>query len=184
MVNFINQQRSLNNPCQFPDAEFYVDGFVSGARLTSLYKTSSYIRARAEGFSYISIAAWDSNIQAYIPRDAGLRLIVTGGADSTNDDFVEWYLGNTHPSETDFVYKASDLAVKATADAIRSKSGTSDLIRWDYSSGFKSAIDSIYKGNDTRNTTAYASDLAEGATAASKGKEITGTIPLARGCEF
>ena len=45
-------------------------------------------------------------------------------------------------------YIAKDTALTATADAIRSKTGTSDPITWDETAGFSGAVNAIPEGED------------------------------------
>ena len=72
-----------------------------------------------------------------------------------------------------------DAALTATANAIRTKSGSQSPIEFDHNTGFKSAVDAIPSGGgpDLSSDTVTAGTLLEGVTAHdASGDAITGTM--------
>lgn len=188
-MNFINQQYSLNDTIEFVEFDYQVTGSAGTFRFTELkwyYYTGSRVWAfRAYRGSYaLTLASWNSSRQAYVPNDEGKELIITGGSDANNPDFVAWFTANAAPAADDFIYKVHKEQLVQTANAIRKKRGTTDEMWFDEYDGFYSAISNIYIGNDTRNATAFPTDIAFGQTAFAGGNELTGTITNARGVNF
>ena len=191
MSSIVNKQLSINDTIDVPSADnlysFNVGGYAGGFVFDRIGWESSYtswIDLNARNSSgYTELASY------YIPNgtltiyDEAKEVIFTNGDDISKPEFISWVESYFHAIEP-FIYKVSKTALTKTADAIRQKSGTSTSKLFDPKSGYMYAIQAIYLGNDTRNSTAYASDIAEGVTAFSLEREMTGIIPLAKGESF
>lgn len=184
-MNFINQQYSLNDTVEFSEFTYRVNGWAGYYEFSEIewyYYTGSQVWAlQASG---VTLASWNSSRQAYVTNQSGKELIITGGEDANNPDFVAWFTANAAPAAEDFVYKVRKEQLVKTANAIRNKRGTSDTYSFSKYDGFYSAIDGIYLGNDTRNATAFSTDIVIGQTAFAGEKELVGTITNARGVNF
>ena len=71
---------------------------------------------------------------------------------------------------------AEKAALIATADAIREKAGTTDLIAWDETAGFSDVVSAIESGIDTSDATATEDDVLKNATFYANGEKKTGTL--------
>jgi hypothetical protein len=190
LSSIVNKQLSINNTIDVPSVDnlysFNVGGYAGGFIFGRVgwESSSSWIDLKVRNSSgYKDLASY------YIPNgtltiyDEAKEIIFTDGDDIGNPEFISWVERYFHAIEP-FIYKVSKNALIKSADAIRQKSGTTTSKLFDPKTGFMYAIQAIYLGNDTRNSTAYASDIAEGVTAFSLEREMTGIIPLAKGVSF
>ena len=140
----------------------------------SLFNTESgnsgYIYYTTNGTKYY----WGT--QAY------RTLVITGGEDVSNPELISWLQENA--VQLDFVRRAMYDAIVSTANAIRSKGGTSEPLVWDGARGFRDAVNAINLGTDTSGGTASASDIVAGVIAYSKGNTLVGTMANAEGVTF
>ena len=188
---FVNRLYVLNDTIEInaEPYEFFVSGYCDGRYYNRIewshpYSDWWYLYAYNDNSSTATLASY--RVTTGNLSISTHYILFTGGTDLNSPEFVVWVSQNAHPTEDDYIYKVTKSSLVATADAIRTKLGTSDAIRWDvYSNdGFSRAIQNIYLGNDTRNTTAYPSDIALDRTAFSRNREMNGIIPLARGADF
>ena len=191
MSSIVNKQLSINDEIDVPSADnlfsFNVGGYAGGFVFDRIgWESSSasrvYLKARNSSSSETLVSYYVPNGTLTIYAEAK-EIIFTDGDDISNSEFISWVECDFHAIEP-FIYKVSKTALTKTADAIRQKTGTSTSKNFDPKSGFMYEIQAIYLGNDTRNSTAYASDIAEGVTAFSLEREMTGIIPLAKGVSF
>lgn len=191
MSSIVNKQLSINDAIDVPSADnlysFNVGGYAGGFVFDRIgWESSSasqvYLKARNSSSSKTLVAYYVPNGRLTI-YDEAKEIIFTDGDDISNSEFLSWVERYFHSIEP-FIYKVSKTALTKSADAIRQKTGTTTSKLFDPKSGFMYEIQAIYLGNDTRNSTAYASDIAEGVTAFSLEREMTGIIPLAKGVSF
>lgn len=126
-----------------------------------------------------TVGTYDESLGGYSVYDYMQNLLLVGGADINNPEFDAWVQANAEPA--DLIYKSYAYAYKQTADAIRSKGGTSAPIEWDYKGGFAPAVNAIVIGKDG---TATANDIASGVVAYSQNKRLVGTMADANGVSF
>lgn len=191
MSSIVNKQISLNDTIDVPSVDnlysFEVGGYAGGFvfdRIEWELSSGSWIRLVVRNSSsYERLASYYITSGTLTIYDAGKEVIFTNGDDIGKPEFISWVNREFHAIEP-FIYKVSKNALTKSADAIRQKTGTTTSKLFDPKTGFMYAIQAIYLGNDTRNSTAYASDIAEGVTAFSLEREMTGIIPLAKGVSF
>ena len=137
-------------------------------------------KAKSNGVKY---TAYCKNDDSWAYENARNRVItISDGDDVENAGLIAFIEANA--VQCDEVYKVTALEQLNTAVAIRKKSGTSSRIQFAYRTGFQTAINGIYVGNDTRDATASVWDIADGITAYSGGVKITGTMKIAEGVMF
>lgn len=188
MTSLMNTQWALNDqPTGLFDFSFNVDFTFPPEPLlyncqriyTVLNSYGKYDLKAKSGSSEISVYSWNNSSQTYSLGSWFKSIWVSGGEDVNNPEFVAWLEANA--TRTDLLYKGWSAAFRSTADAIRSKGGTSEQLSWNYSSGFSSAINNIVIGKDGN---AFPFDIASGVVAYSKNAKLTGTIMDANGVSF
>ena len=151
---------------------------------------NQYVRLKSVSSSYVYYYRTESSSStvynsAYLSgwsNDIYRQVYVTGGDDVENATLIAWFEANAVQFAP--VLRVKYAEIKKTADAIRGKTGSESSLTWTDGSGFQTAVNNIYLGNDTRQTTAKSSDLKYGKTAYSKETEIIGTMESASGVSF
>ena len=188
MTSAVNTQWVFNDqPTELYDFSFNVNFVIAPVwstfncqkLYTVLNQYGKYVLYAKSGSSNLQLYYWYNSSQSYSVESWYKYIWIRGGDDVDNPDFIAWLEANA--TRTDVLYKGWSAAFKSTADAIRSKAGTTDSIAWNQDAGFSSAINNIVIGKDGN---AFPFDLMNGVIAYSKNAKLTGTIMDANGVSF
>lgn len=188
-MGIADSQWILNDTVEQAEFTVYLNGYAGGYPFTELrwyYFTGSKnwaFQARSSTYGTTTLASYDRNTGTYKATAAGRSIYISDGEDIFNEEFAAWIAANA-TATNDIVYKVLASQLVKTADAIRQKLGTENEIGFEDRYGFYNAIRDIYVGNDTRNATAFPSDIAYGQTAYAGGSQITGIMRDANGVSF
>lgn len=190
MDNIANTSWRFNDELTLPDSadDFYFEiRFDSDPEYSrngnsyfylDTYKDHPRLNYRAEGGGRQTVYYWNgSQYEWYL--DSLKTIIVYGGKDCQNPTLISWLEANA--TQFDWFYKVRGVAITATADAIRARGNSSDLLLWYDDEGFQRAINSMVIGSDA---TAEDFDIVSGKTAIVNNVMITGTLSNANGVSF
>jgi hypothetical protein len=188
-MGIADSQWILNDTVEQAEFTVHLNGYAGGYPFTELrwyYYTGSQnwaFQARSSTYGTTTLASYDRNTGTYKATSAGRSIYISDGDDLFNEEFAAWISANATPTDG-IIYKVLASELVKTADAIRQKRGTEAEIEFANRNGFYDAIRNIYVGNDTRNATAFPSDIVSGQTAYAGESQITGIMRDANGVSF